>query len=141
MVRKIIMIEDLFDFNNSAKNLEDSLQILKDFLADESLEAFLKEEKAFGIERDFIKSNNHFIDNIDSIKIEVRSNEHIPAHFHVHLSECEWSYEILNCNKMNWNIPRKYEKKIILWYKNWWKEKLIERWNSTRPENCSVWKI
>lgn len=135
------MIEDLFDFNSSAENLEDSLQILKDFLADESLEAFLKAEKAFWIERDFIKSNKHFVDNIDSIKIEVRSNEHAPAHFHVHLAECEWSYEILNCNKMNWNIPRKYEKKIILWYKNWWKEKLIERWNSTRPENCIVWKI
>lgn len=135
------MLEDLVKSNNLAKNTDESFEILKSFLADESIEAFLEEENAFGISRDFIKSNKHFVDKLDSIKIEVRSNEHVPAHFHVHLAECEWSYEILNCSKMNWNIPRKYEKKIILWYKNWWKEKLIEKWNTTRPENCSVWKI
>ncbi|MDD4530456.1 MAG: DUF4160 domain-containing protein [Candidatus Gracilibacteria bacterium] len=141
MIRKIMMIEDLVEFNNYSVNLEAILKILKDFLEDESLEAFLKEEKAFGIERDFIKSNKHFIDKIDSIKIEIRSDEHPPAHFHVILAEYEGSYDILNCNKMNGNIPRKYEKKIVLWHKYGGKEKLIEKWNLTRPENCNVGNI
>lgn len=138
---RISMIEDLTRRN--AKNIDPnlSLEILATFLADESVEVFFAEECAFGIERDFIKHNRHLVERTDGIKIEVYSDEHTPPHFHIKIAEYEWSYTIDNCEKLVWNIMRKHEKKIVLRHKNWWKEKLIEKWNATRPEKCPVGKI
>jgi hypothetical protein len=101
----------------------------------------LGEEKMFWQTDDRIKCNKHWVDSIDKTKIEVRSNEHPPAHFHVKIAEFESSYDISDCKYMKGNLPRNYEKKVILWHKNWWKEKLIEKRNQTRPEHCKVWKI
>ena len=134
------MTKDL-ELLNKKFPLEFCFEILKDFLLDESTEAFLAEEHAFGINEDFIKCNKHLVDNIDKTKIEVRSNEHPPAHFHVKIAEYESSYDIENCKHINGNLPRNYEKKVILRYRNGGKEKLIEKRNQTRPENCPVWKI
>lgn len=135
------MLKDLENLNKITLDPELSFEVLKEFLLDESTEAFLQEEQAFGINEDFIKTNKHFVDNIDKTKIEIRSNEHPPAHFHVRIAEYESSYAIQNCWYMIGNLPRNYEKKVILWYKNGWKEKLIQKRNQTRPEHCKVWKI
>lgn len=138
---RIVMVSELKEWNLNSSNLEESLGILKDFLIDEWTQAVLAEDNIFWYETDSISLQKHLVGKVDWVKIEVRSNEHVPPHFHVILAEYEWSYEIKDCNKMNWDIPKKYEKKIILWYRNWWKEKLIEKWNSTRPESCPVGKI
>lgn len=139
---KILMLSNLASLNQKAKNIEESFNILSDFLSDENTEAFLDwEENFFWRPWDFIIDKKHYVDRINNIKIEVRSNEHAPPHFHINFWDYEWSYEIENCNKLNWSVPKTYEKKIKMWFKYWWKDKLIEKWNNTRPENCKVWKI
>ncbi len=135
-------ITDLECLNKNSRALEESFWILKSFLSDESTEAFIDwEENFFWKPWDFIVVKEHLVDKIDNIKIEVRSDEHAPPHFHIMINEYEWSYKIEDCNKLEWNISKKFEKKVKLWFKLWWKHKLIEYWNSTRPTNCEVWKI
>lgn len=138
---RILMLKDLSTLNNSTNNIEDSFEILKGFLLNDDTEAFLAEENAFWKNKDFIKCNKHWVDSIDKTKIEIRSNEHPPAHFHVKIAEFESSYDIQDCWYMIGNLPRQYEKKVILRYRNGGKEKLIEKRNQTRPEHCKVWKI
>jgi Domain of unknown function (DUF4160) len=135
---RIAMISDLDKLNS----MDDAFEVLKNFIADESTEAFLDwEDNFFWKPWDFIIMKKHLVDKIQGIKIEIRSDEHVPPHFHVIINEYEGSYAIKSCEKLEWNISKQHEKKIKLWFKYWWKEKLIEKWNWTRPSNCEVWKI
>ena len=135
------MIKELVELNSASENLEESIEILKDFVMDEWTQAILWEDNIFWYDTDCISLQKHLVDRIDKSKIEIYSNEHPPAHFHFKVWGYKWSYDIKSCGKMNGDIPNKYEAKIKLWYRNWWKEKLTEKWNSTRPENCPVGKI
>ena len=81
------------------------------------------------------------VDLIDNkIKIEIRHNEHPPPHFHVIIDNYDSSYSISDGSILYGNIPSKYNKRISRWYKKNYRL-LVNVWNSTRPDNCSVGKI
>ena len=138
---RIVMIKELQNLNSTSKTLDESIDILKDFIMDEWTQAILADDNIFWIKDDCISLQKHLVDKIDKAKIEVYSDEHPPAHFHFIVWENKWSYSIKECTKINGDISSKHEKKLILWYRNWWKVKLIEKWNNTRPTDCTVWKI
>ena len=142
MNRPIMMINEIQFLNEKSKDITQSFDILKEFIIDQSSEAFLDgEDNFFWKQGDFIIIKKHLVEKLDKSKIEIYSNEHPPAHFHFNIWNYKSSYTIEGCKKINWEIPKQYEKKMKLWYKYWWKDKLIEKWNETRPSNCTVWKI
>jgi hypothetical protein len=134
------MIQDLTQW----VNFEGAKSLLANFIADPSIEAIIKEEPQFGQKEDCIKCNLHLVDIIpqSSIKIEVFSNEEGIPHFRVQVAEHSGNYSIKDCTKINWDLPRSYEKKVIVWYRAGNNRKfLIEKWNSVRPIGCQVWEF
>lgn len=76
----------------------------------------------------------------NKIKIEIRTNDHLPPHFHVLIDEQEAAFTIKECTQLNGNIENKYLKSIKKWYKNN-REVLICQWNLTRPSDKEYTKI
>jgi len=74
---------------------------------------------------------------IRNMKIEIRSNEHAPPHFHVVSPEIDASFRIDNCEILNGKISTKDYKKIKYWHQSG-KSMLIETWNLMRPTDCVV---
>lgn len=79
------------------------------------------------------------VKRIDGLKIEIRSNEHPPPHFHVIAPNINASFCIEKCTLINGDPGSKIRKKIEYWFhKQNAKEALINVWNKTRPLNCVV---
>lgn len=76
----------------------------------------------------------------NKIKIEIRTNDHLPPHFHVSIDEQEAAFTIMGCNQMNGYIENKYLKSIKKWYKKN-RNVLICQWNLTRPSDKVYTKI
>ena len=76
----------------------------------------------------------------NKIKIEIRTNDHLPPHFHVSIDEQEAAFTIMGCNQMNGYIENKYLKSIKKWYKKN-RNVLICQWNLTRPSDKEYTKI
>lgn len=76
---------------------------------------------------------------VKSLKIEIYSNEHPPPHFHVKSPNVNASFDIQNCKKLNGSISNKDFKLVRYWHKTA-KNILIEKWNDSRPTNCTVGK-
>jgi hypothetical protein len=74
---------------------------------------------------------------VRNMKIEIRSNEHAPPHFHVISPEIDASFTIDNCEILQGKISTKDYKKIKYWHQSA-KPMLIETWNSVRPTDCVV---
>ena len=79
------------------------------------------------------------VDLVRNMKIEIRSKEHAPPHFHVISPEIDASFRIDNCQILRGEISTKDYKKIKYWYRSA-KPILIEVWNSMRPTDCVVGK-
>lgn len=76
----------------------------------------------------------------NKIKVEIRTNDHLPPHFHVLIDEQEAAFTIMECTQLNGYIENKYLKSIKKWYKiN--REVLICQWNLTRPSDKEFTKI
>ena len=76
----------------------------------------------------------------NKIKIEIRTNDHLPPHFHVSIDEQEAAFTIMECTQLNGKIGNKYLKSIRKWHeKN--KKVLICQWNLTRPSDQEFMKI
>lgn len=81
------------------------------------------------------------VERIDSLKIEIYSNEHPPPHFHVITPDSKASFRLDNCELIEGELPNKHIKKIKYWFKEKKaKDALILIWNNTRPANCTVGK-
>ena len=76
----------------------------------------------------------------NKIKIEIRTNDHLPPHFHVLIDEQEAAFTIMECTQLNGNIENKYLKSIKKWYKKN-RKVLICQWNLTRPSDKEYTKI
>lgn len=118
---KIFNIEILSKLINESKNLEESFEVLEELLIDESLKV---------IDWDSIYITKWLVDRINSIKITTNyEDNHMTPHFHTKKAEFNASYRIKDCSKLAWKLKNEDEKKILIWYRNWWKEKLIEEYN------------
>ena|SRR5271156_4366709 len=80
------------------------------------------------------------VDEVEGMKIEIYSNEHSPPHFHVKSAGLDASFRIENCELINGSIGSR-ERKIIEWWHERCKTKLVSIWNETRPTNCPVGQI
>ena len=83
----------------------------------------------------------HLVDKLGKIKIEIYSNEHPPAHFHISANGYKASLAIDDCRVLE---NSGFSPKVIKNIKDWFlysKDRLIEVWNDTRPSDCTVGKI
>lgn len=83
----------------------------------------------------------HLVDKIGKIKIEIYSNEHPPAHFHITANGNKASLAIDDCRVLeNSGFSLQVIKNIQDWF-IYSKDRLLEVWNKTRPSGCTVGKI
>lgn len=84
----------------------------------------------------------HRIGSLGSMKIEIRSNEHPPAHFHVIGPDLNVCFTIPGCEILpGFKSPKSdIVYRIKQFYKNN-EARIIEVWNRTRPGDCSNVKI
>ena len=83
----------------------------------------------------------HLVDKIGKIKIEIYSNEHPPAHFHISANGYKASLAIDDCRVLE---NSGFNPKVIKNIKDWFlhsKDRLIKVWNDTRPSDCVVGRI
>jgi len=79
----------------------------------------------------------HLVSNSGGVKVEIFSNEHPPPHFHVKSKGLNASFSIENCEVIDGKVTSK-ELKTIKYWQQQLKPKLIQIWNDTRPDNCTV---
>lgn len=77
------------------------------------------------------------VHRLEGLKIEIRSNEHPPPHFHVTSPEVNASFAIADGCQLNGSVSPSALKKIKHWHSHS-KSQLIERWNAARPTECTV---
>jgi len=78
------------------------------------------------------------VDRINGIKIEIYSNEHPPPHFHIITQGSRASLRLDNGDILeNSGFSGKQIRTVQAWFLKS-KDKLIEVWNRTRPDNCQV---
>ncbi len=77
------------------------------------------------------------VGRINGLTMHIYSNEHNPPHFHVKYAEKEASYMIDSCELLNGSLGNR-EDKIVKYFHNGTKEKLLKIWNDTRPGECAV---
>lgn len=78
------------------------------------------------------------VDRVRGLKIEIYANEHPPPHFHVIQCDGKASFALDDGRMLEASgSTRKFEKNIELYYINN-RTKLIEFWNNTRPDGCTV---
>ncbi|WP_424686842.1 DUF4160 domain-containing protein [Halarcobacter ebronensis] len=83
----------------------------------------------------------HLVAKTGKIKIEIYSNEHPPAHFHITANGNKASLAIDDCRVLeNSGFDNKSIKNIQDWFIKS-KNKLVEVWNKTRPDDCVVGRI
>lgn len=104
-----------------------------------SLQKFLNSGCAFWNDGSLIFTKQ-LVDRINNLKIEIYSNEHGIPHFHVKSNEINASFSIDDCSLINGNI-RGNDLKLIQYWFDRYKPKLIEIWNKTRPSDCQVGPI
>ena len=82
-----------------------------------------------------------FVAKYNGIKIEIYSNEHPPAHFHISAIGNKASFAIDDCRVLE---NSGFSSQVIKNIQNWFlhsKDRLIEVWNETRPSDCVVGRI
>ena len=75
------------------------------------------------------------------LKMEIRSDEHPPPHFHVLYGNEDASFSIIDCQRLPgvYGLER-YERDIRYWWlRNKWKLAIV--WNKSRPTGCPVGPI
>lgn len=71
---------------------------------------------------------------IDSIKILIYFNDHMPPHFHAIYNEFEEVFVIETLESYAGELPKKQRKKVLVWAATN-KEYIIEKWNEFNPNN------
>lgn len=78
------------------------------------------------------------VDRVRGLKIEIFGKEHPPPHFHVSSCDVNASFAIDDCRLINGTAPSGNALRAIqYWHKNA-RQNLMEIWNATRPDGCSV---
>ena len=81
------------------------------------------------------------VKKIDGLTIYIQSDEHPPPHFHVAFQGEDASFSILDGTRLPGVVGlERYERNIRAWWsKN--KSLLIQKWNISRPTDCTVGPI
>lgn len=78
------------------------------------------------------------VDRVRGLKVEIYANEHPPPHFHVIQNDGKASFALDDGRVLEASgNTRHFKKNIEAYYINN-RTKLIEFWNSTRPDGCTV---
>ena len=112
----------------------DNFKSISDF--ENSLQRFLNSGCSIWIDGR-ISITKQLVDRIKNLKIEIYSKEHGEPHFHVKANEVNAVFKIKDCSLINGNMSSG-EIKLVEWWYNRCRYKLIELWNRTRPTNCQV---
>ncbi|MBL8695206.1 MAG: DUF4160 domain-containing protein [Planctomycetes bacterium] len=88
-------------------------------------------------ERESTLTEKELVDQVDGLRITVRSREHGPPHFHVEYQGEDASFEICSGNPLVGGALRKWTKTIREWHKQN-RATLIATWNRNRPTDCPV---
>lgn len=127
------MTSKLPDFLRPRKKLEsldDAVDYLNKLLSDD-----------FEIdESNRVKFLRHILAYLSMGKVEVYSNEHPPPHFHVKGPNIDASFSIDNCELISGEVSSSQRRKIEAWHQES-RHLLVDKWNRTRPSNCTVGPI
>lgn len=74
---------------------------------------------------------------IGSLKIDIRSDEHAPPHFHVIGPDIDAAFSINDCSLLKGNIGDRDFRIVKFWFRAS-KDRLVQIWNETRPSDCPV---
>ena len=73
----------------------------------------------------------------DGVKMSINSKEHAPPHFHVTYGREEGLFSIVDCNLIKGRLSPRTRNVVYGWWKSN-KALLIEKWDDSRPSDCSV---
>ncbi len=77
--------------------------------------------------------------NVGNLQIVIRLNEHPPPHFEVLFDNSKACFRIEDCLQFTGKMKRNDVKKVKNWYRlKGNKQKLINKWNESRPHGCIV---
>lgn len=118
-------------------DLEQKLENLSSF--DESCEIlqFLLNGPFSATEEGEFYEIKGIVTGIKGIKLSINSNEHPPPHFHFLYGNENGSFTISDCMLIAGKLSRRTQNIIYGWWK-YNKEILIQKWNDSRPTDCSV---
>lgn len=77
------------------------------------------------------------VDHVRGLKVKIFGDEHPPPHFHVESSDVDASFTINDCRLINGTVSGKELRAIQYWHKLA-RPHLVNVWNTTRPDGCSV---
>ena len=80
------------------------------------------------------------VDSINGITIYINPNEHAPPHFHVTVDGAKASLRISDGVVIGGSLSPRHEKLIKWWFQRS-KPRLVQIWNNTRPSGCPIGKI
>lgn len=79
--------------------------------------------------------------HVGPVAVEIRLREHPPPHFHVTFGDEDARFSIIDCQRLpGVRGLERYENNIKVWWKKN-RDKLITKWNETRPSDCPVGPI
>ncbi len=97
------------------------------------------DEDAISGKLSFIITFGVIEDQIEGMKIEIYPKEEGIPHFHVRCQGTTAKFSIKDSAFLDGNLPEKMVRKVKFWYvQEGVKNLLVEKWNSTRPTNCTV---
>ena len=76
------------------------------------------------------------VDRFSGLKVEVFAREHGKPHFRVKCGDESANYTIEDCTQLNGGLQRQY--RLIREWHATNKQRLIDKWNSSRPSDCPV---
>lgn len=77
------------------------------------------------------------VDSVNGVAIYINPNEHAPPHFHVTAGETNAALRISDGFVISGSLSPRHEKLIKWWYQRS-KSKLVQIWNDTRPDGCCM---
>ena len=114
---------------NDTDSIDDLALILKNLLAYHSV---WEDGRLYSIRA--------LVDRVEGLKIEIFHDEHPPPHFHVTANGISAMFTIKDCEEMKGNLDSR-ELRLVKWWYNKSRSKLIKVWNDTRPSDCPVGPI
>lgn len=80
------------------------------------------------------------VDRVHGLRIEIRSREHAPPHFHVVAPGVNASFSIADGSLIAGSIGHRQKDLVRFWYHQA-KVELIRVWNESRPADCPVGRV
>jgi hypothetical protein len=77
---------------------------------------------------------------VNGLKIEVRSREHSPPHFHVSGGGIDAIFSVTDCSYLGGKIGGR-EQSLVQWWYQRSRPILVTVWNQSRPDGCPIGPI